>query len=424
MRRLAVVVGVGRVDVHVQLKPVGRIQGQVGAQREPPEVGALDDAGLVHVGARYEVREVLRASPDRGVVVLQHRLVEDGADPVAVGPVPVDVGLGDQLRSARPVLGAAGVVVRIVQRVVGGTRRIQGIPALQVGVVAGILHVLDVLRGVHQARPIEGGLHAAVGPEAHLRRRAALPPLGRDQDDAVGAARAVDGRGCGVLQDLDGFDVVGVEVGQRVGARHAEAGPLQAHLAFDVQVHRVRHPVDDVEGLGACGDRAPAADQDLRSRARFPGRLGHVDAGQPPLKRGLKVGRHRSLGDFNARDRGHRARHFPAQLGSVPDDHQLVQAEHGPGEGHVLDHRLTLRDCDLSPLGLEAEVLEEHDLRAGGNVDQEVAALFVGEAPDAGAFDGHLHRGERFARLGGCDGAGHLSVHRKRRRHHAGEQTK
>ena len=421
--RFAVVVGVGRVDVHVQLEPVGRIQGQVGTQREPLEVGALDDPRLVHVGPGDEIGEVLGASPDRRIVVLQDRLLQDGAHPVGIGAVPVHIGFRDQLRSARAVLGAAGVVVRIVGRIVVGARRICGIPALEVGVVPRSLHVLDVLGGIHQTRLVERGLQTAVCPEAHLRRHAALSPLRGDQNDAVGATRAVDGRGCRVLQDLDGFNIVGVEVGQRVGARHAETGPLQTHVALDGQVHRVGHAVDDVEGLGARGNRAPAPHQDLGGGSRLPRRLGHVDPRQPPLERGLQVGCHGSPSDVNARDRRHGSRHFPSQLRSVPDDDQLVQTEHGPGENHVQHHRLFGRDRDLPALGRETEILVEDDLRAGGQVDQQVPALLVREAPDSRPFDGHLHGGERLSCFRRGDGAGDLTLQRERGRNHPDEQT-
>ena len=72
---------------------------------------------------------------------------------------------------------------------------------------------------------------------------ARLAPLGRDEHDAVGAARPVDRRGAGVLEHLDRLDVARVQVADAAGHRDAVKNVerivrrLERALAADTNPH-------------------------------------------------------------------------------------------------------------------------------------------------------------------------------------------
>ena len=62
------------------------------------------------------------------------------------------------------------------------------------------------------------------GPVVHRNlSRPAFGGAGLDQDHAVGAAGTVDGRGRGIFQDLDRFDVRGVDLRQVAGVADGES---------------------------------------------------------------------------------------------------------------------------------------------------------------------------------------------------------
>ena len=164
------------------------------------------------------------------------------------------------------------------------------------------------------------------------------PPLGRYDDYAVGAARSVDRRRGGVLEDRDRFDVGHVQVVEVADGVH----------------HAVHHDQRLVRGR----DRARTADADRSRGARFA-RGGHdVGAGDAALQR-LVDGQHREVlyvGDF---DVGHRTRGVALLHRAVADDDHFVH-------GHRL--RRLERDverglpADRDGLLFIAEVLEFEDL--------------------------------------------------------------
>src|SRR5690348_3298263 len=85
-------------------------------------------------------------------------------------------------------------------------------------------------------------------------------PFGGDDDDAVGAAQAIQRRLGGLLQHLDRFDVVGVD-------------PRQVSVGTGID----HHPVEHVQrGVAAPDGRAPT---DAHRKAAV-GRAGHLHAGK------------------------------------------------------------------------------------------------------------------------------------------------
>ena len=73
------------------------------------------------------------------------------------------------------------------------------------------VHHDGVLGGVHHVVLLPGVLPSA-GKIILYARRALLSRLGGDKDHTVGRAGAVDGSGCGVLEDFDGKDITGIDV--------------------------------------------------------------------------------------------------------------------------------------------------------------------------------------------------------------------
>ena len=91
-----------------------------------------------------------------------------------------------------------------------------------------------------------------------------VAPPRLDQDDAVRAAAAVDGRRRSVLQNRDRADVRGIEQVQRTARRSAARRRRPRPSGFGFHV-RDRHAVDDVQRLVAGAEGRRAANQDLHA---------------------------------------------------------------------------------------------------------------------------------------------------------------
>ena len=113
---------------------------------------------------------------------------------------------------------------------------------------------------------------------------AGLTALGGDEHHAVGPARAVNGRGVGILQDFHALDVRRVQVGQRV-ARHliAQARRNQVGVVDEHPVHHVKRVVAGIH-------RVAAPDADENAPARHP-RIGrYLHAGHFALQQLVGAG--------------------------------------------------------------------------------------------------------------------------------------
>src|SRR4029077_19090443 len=106
-----------------------------------------------------------------------------------------------------------------------------------------------------------------------------LSLLGRNDDNAVRASRAVDGAGRGSLEHLNALDVVGVDVGGTVDALVLARGEVSARRLGDrVEAVGDRRVVDDdaidhVKREEARVDRGNSTKLNLNTSARRAGIL-------------------------------------------------------------------------------------------------------------------------------------------------------
>ena len=170
----------------------------------------------------------------------------------------------------------------------------------QAGVFAGQVVQFHVFLGIHHVGHLGDVLAADV---AVIRERGAafLALFGGDQHDTVRSTGTVDGGRGGVLQNVDGFDIVGVQ-GIDVTAGHA---------------------VDDVERLGVT-DSADTTDIDFVSTSRLTGALGDGDTRALALEGGDRGGR-AEFGEFVTLYLDGRAGDEFLLLDTVTDDDRLVQ---------------------------------------------------------------------------------------------------
>ena len=208
---------------------------------------------------------------------------------------------------------------------------------------------LHVLLGVQRGDTVGVRvLPAVVSVEAHLDLAGLAALLGGHEDDAVGSPGTVDGAGGGVLQDVDGLDVVGGEGGD--GA--------------------VGHTVDDVErGVGTGGTHT--ADRHFVALARLTGVLDDIHAGGLALQGAEGIDGVRG-GEFVAAHAHRGTGHEFLALHTVTDDdgffkHLGVVLE---GDGHVVG--------GSHPAG---GVADAGNLQRcpGGHVDGEVAVEVGGD---------------------------------------------
>ena len=172
--------------------PFEQLAFEVDTSRETLLAAVLDDTFGVVVGERSVIRRFVAGSRQReGVVGIEGR-AGDLVDPVRPFAQRERVGI-DRTGEGR-VLAYVGVV---------------GVAA-EIGVVVAVLrefrrvHNVELTGQLGEAHVgLEGDVDLALGAET---------PLGGDEDDAVCAARTVDRRRGGVLEDRDRFDVGHVQV--------------------------------------------------------------------------------------------------------------------------------------------------------------------------------------------------------------------
>ena len=142
---------------------------------------------------------------------------------------------------------------------------------------------------------------------AHVDARLVTAALLRgDKDDPRRTARTIDGRSESVLQYFNGFDVLGIQRGQRVFLERilqvivviqgAAANLVATHRSYRHGTSRVadgvivavgtihRHPVDDIERVVVAHDGTDAADGQHVRRTQRAGRVGHIYAGSRALQ--------------------------------------------------------------------------------------------------------------------------------------------
>ena len=263
------------------------IEGGIDAGVVAVVVTALDDA----LAVRHAQGQVI-AAPGIGVAHGQFVRLAKGI----LGNLVVPVGvcrllvvrriaqpLGPDHVSVRVELVSQRVGVRIQARIgIGGPEDLAEAFGIQHLEPAGLFLQL-------QGR-VEVDLHPAF-----------LAPVGGDDDDTVRGAGTIDGGGGGILQDLDGFDVGGVDV---------------------LDAHRGGHAVHDVQRVGVV-QRTDTADADAGLRSRVAGRV-DVHAGDAALEGGHHVEGRTVLDILHGNDRDGTGE-VALALGRVTDHDHLVQ---------------------------------------------------------------------------------------------------
>lgn len=106
---------------------------------------------------------------------------------------------------------------------------------------------------------------------------AGLTALGGDDHHTVGAARTVDGRSGGILQDVDAGDIVGIQEVERVAGRSG-ADTAVVHVARGL-VAAERHTVHYEERVVAAANGGRTADTDVDTAAGFAVVVGDAHTG-------------------------------------------------------------------------------------------------------------------------------------------------
>ena len=253
------VLGVVHRVADARRQALGDLGVEVDAGVDAVVVRRCDDTVLIHVTDAGHVLDGLRAADDRYVVAHDAGVGEKLVLPVGVvlrryggaGREVVEHRV-DAHFGQREAFGGADRVV-----VVGTPRHAGGRGAQAVGVVAGVDQQVAELRRVQQVHLVVELLDAVREVVADFGGFAVLAALGGDEYDARRTARTVNCGRSGVLQDVDAFDVAGV----------------------DEYVLRSGIAVDHVKGSAARRERIDAAHTDGYAVARRTAGLVDFDAG-------------------------------------------------------------------------------------------------------------------------------------------------
>ena len=156
------------------------------------------------------------------------------------------------------------------------------------GLVAEIVFLqLCPLGGAEQVQFLADAAGADVVGVADVRLvLAGLALTGGYHNHAVGAARAIDGRGRHVFQHLHALNVVGVDGCQRVqsAGQSAQAGAAVGCIL------EIDEAVDHIEGFVRCVYRVTATDADLIFGSGLSARCRHVQSGHLSAQGAVECG--------------------------------------------------------------------------------------------------------------------------------------
>ena len=335
--------------IRAHAEAVAHLAVQVEAQTIALESGVDDDAVLVEVVPREEIAGLGVSAGERDRMVLLGR------------------GSQQQVR----------VVVRLRARDL-----LRGIARRAAAVDVGFVDQRHVLRRSEHGNPLADVLRAVARLQCHAIV-AALAALGGDQHHPIGAARAVHGRGRGVLQDLDRLDVAGIDLVERVIGRVVGIGALHC-----------RQPVDHVERLAVGADRSGTAHAHARARAGDAAVDYDLDTSGFALERVRdRAGRGRHV---LAAHRGHGAGEVPLLDGAVADGHHGLELHGLLLQREVRSGGLPRHHDDTRIHG--AAVANEPGpdaIRAGRHVRDRVPASSIGGGLEPGADHRDAGAGER-----------------------------
>ena len=258
------------------------------------------------------------------------------ADDTAVAVITQGEGVGQGLGTAgnRKVIALAGTRLDGVLLPVdrsdlqpGAVDRVLIYFLEDLGLVL-VLHVLHELVEIEHFQLLGDITVVQAGAETH-GRTLLVSHLGGDQDDAVGAERAVNGGGGSVLEDLDALDIHRVETGKAVDVL---VGVTGLEVGVTHQVHHLRaalgrvddDTVHDIERFRITVERVHASDTDGDTGIGTAVVGGHLYAGDISLQHlvdGLDTAG-QLLVDLDAR---HGAGEVAFAHGTITHDDRLFQ---------------------------------------------------------------------------------------------------
>jgi hypothetical protein len=212
----------------------------------------------------------------------------------------------------------------------------------------------------------------------------------RDDDHAVGGARPVNGRRRRAFENLDGLNVLRIDVSNPVDGV-VLVGPVAARSRLRDGIHVGGHrdvahddAVHDVEGLGVSVDRRDAPEPHVHAPARRSGirvdlRPRHLSV-ECPVERG-DLGGAGQVGRVDRRDGVGQI--LPFHAGGKARNHNLIHAHDVPAQFDI-EHRLPRLQFHFLLLVAHKG---EHERSATLRHIQLVAALHVRRRSDRGVLD-------------------------------------
>ena len=324
---------------------------EVETHRAPLEILGLEDPGLIELSRRQGEARLFVPTRDADLIAHLRALVEHHVLPIRpaaslerrkgpVGPEELHIG-GVAHGDAR---GALVVVARALR----------------------LTPILGELGAVEQLDAAQRRLISAVRIVGDLRRPGRTV-AGRDEDHAVGAARAVDRRRRCILQDLHRLDVPGVEIPNAPGHRDA---------------------VEHVQGIVRRLQRPLSPQADADTVARLVPRRHDVHAGHAALDRfdgvhlgyvmhGIPSHGHDGPGDV------------AANLRAVTDHDDFLQRDGELLQAEVRARRLPRRHLDRGFQKAVADALRLHPVGSGQHAIERIPAIGtrLGAEPSADHAD-------------------------------------
>ena len=316
------------------------------------------------------------------MALLDDRLVVFG-DPVIVEGLHVGNLLLESRKVAVFPVGLEGALVT------DGLHGAVG-PESQAAVVhlAGHIHALEGIHRVEVRIPGRGhdGGRSLVSDDG---LGTFLTALGRDNDNTVRGPGTVDGGRRGVLQDVDGLDIVRVQTGDGVTD---EVDVVEGVDLGSIEFHRVlvRDAVDDPQRLTAAHEGTGTTDTDLGGRTRGHGRGRDLQTGHLTFQHGVDAQGTDTL-EFIAADGGYRGGQQTPVDGRITGNDGLGQPVLVGAQFHV-EFFLTVEGHFF---GSHADHRELKDFSSGDF--NPVLTVQVGRNTSLGALDDDGNTGKRLA---------------------------
>ena len=308
---------VGRIRDQVEGEVVQNVIGRVEVGRVARNLAGLRPSRVVQGAQRSVVGRFLGSGSEAHRVAVHDIVVEQRLEPVRIAVFGRTQIACDRFGRILHQGGGDQVVHPAVNAALGTVGRFGEVqPALFAHLFVNghlILRIHDVefvVRGDHAVGELTGVVDAADACTAFL---------GGDDDDARHGACAVDRGGGTVFEDVETFDILGI---QACDGRRDQCRGVARRERIGVDVHHVFHndAVDDPQRFRASEDRRGTADADLGCGTECTGNILDGDAGRTAFEAAADVGH---AGKFHV---------IGDELVGCPGEEALVRL------GHTRDH--------------------------------------------------------------------------------------